>query len=114
MKTFLIDLDGVLNDYNGNFDENTIPKMKAGAKEFLTELSKYGELYLHTTRNLKLSVKWLIENNLDIFFKDVINIKIPCYLHIDDRAICFKGNYKDTLNEIENFRVYYKNVRNKK
>ena len=35
-KTILIDLDGVLNDYFGNYDKEFISQIKAGAKEFLT------------------------------------------------------------------------------
>ena len=35
-KTILIDLDGVLNDYVGNYDKDFIPQIKAVAKEFLT------------------------------------------------------------------------------
>ena len=50
-----------------------------------------------------------IKNNLDIFFKDVTNNKIPSFLYIDDRTICFKGNFEKTLEEIENFKVYWKN-----
>lgn len=74
-KKILIDLDGVLNEYGKEkFDENYIPNIKKGAKEFIQDLSEYGELYLFTSRNLMLSTKWLIENNLDEFFKDVINI----------------------------------------
>ena len=38
-KTIQIDLDGVLNDYDGNFSEE-IPKIKKGAKEFLKVLAK--------------------------------------------------------------------------
>ncbi len=34
-KTILIDLDGVLNEYVGNFDKEFIPPIKQGAKEFL-------------------------------------------------------------------------------
>ena len=59
-KKILIDLDGVLNDYNGNYDENYIPEIKNGAKEFLEKLSQTGELYLFTTRNLLLSSKWFV------------------------------------------------------
>lgn len=39
-KTILIDLDGVLNEYTGNYDVNNIPRMKFGADEFLKILSK--------------------------------------------------------------------------
>lgn len=108
-KKFLIDLDGVLNIYgNEKFDENFIPDIKEGAKEFLEELSKEGELYLFTTRNLKLATKWLIENDIDKYFKDVTNVKIPAYLQIDDRAICFNGNFDKTVDDIKNFNVYWK------
>ena len=107
-KKILIDLDGVLNDYCWNYDEKHIPKIKNDAKIFLKELSQIADLYLFTTRNLILSTKWLIENKIDIYFKDVTNIKIPSYLYIDDRCICFKGNYKETIKEIHHFKTYWK------
>ena len=108
-KTILIDLDGVLNEYGKEkFDENFITEINVGAKEFLETLSQYAELYLFTTRNLMLASKWLIQNNLDKFFKDVTNNKMPSYLYIDDRTVCFKGDYLKTLDEIKNFNVYWK------
>ncbi|MBO7671776.1 hypothetical protein J6S88_00025 [bacterium] len=108
--TILIDLDGVLNEYGKEkFNENYIPDMKKGAKEFLEKLSQKAELKLFTTRNLLLATKWLINNDIDKYFSDVTNIKSMAYLHIDDRAICFQGDYKQTLNNIENFKVYWKN-----
>jgi hypothetical protein len=106
-KKILIDLDGVLNEYRGEYDENSIPEIKKGAKEFLAELSKSADLYLFTTRNLMVSAKWLIKNNIDIYFKDITNNKIPSYLYIDDRCICFKGNYKETLSEMMEFKTYW-------
>ncbi len=109
VKKVLIDLDGVLNEYGKEkFDENHIPNIKKGAKKFLKEISQNHELHLFTTRNLLLASKWLIENNIDHYFKDVTSVKIPSFLYIDDRTICFKGNYQETLNEIKNFQVYWK------
>lgn len=93
-KKILIDLDGVLNKYDGHLDESCIPEPEEGAKEFLQKLNKCADLYLFTTRKLKAAVKWLLKNNLDIYFKDVTNIKIPAYLYIDDRTICFKGDFE--------------------
>ena len=107
-KRILIDLDGVLNKYGREkFDENYIPDIKEGAYEFIKELSQSAELYLFTTRNLMLATKWLIKYNLDKYFQDVTNIKIPSYLYIDDRTICFKGNYTETLDVIRNFKAYW-------
>ena len=109
-KKILIDLDGVLNNYGKDiFDENSIPEIRTGAKNFLENLSEKYELHLFTSRNLILATKWLISNNLDKYFKDVTNVKIPSYLYIDDRTVCFKGDYEQTLEDIENFKVHWQN-----
>lgn len=42
------------------------------------------------------------------FFKNVTNVKTPAYIYLDDRALKFNGDYGKTLNEIENFNVYWK------
>lgn len=108
-KKILVDLDGVLNEYGKKpYDENNIPKIKTGAKEFVQELRMLGDLYLFTSRNLMLSAKWLIENNIDKYFKDITNVKLPSFLYVDDRCVCFKGNYKKALKEIKEFKVYWK------
>ena len=107
--TILVDLDGVLNEYGKEkFDENYIPPIKKGAKEFLERLSQYAELKLFTTRNSLLASKWLIENDVDKYFTDVTNVKSKAYLHIDDRAICFNGDFEKTLKDIDDFKVYWK------
>ena len=108
-KKILIDLDGVLNEYGKEpYNENYIPDIKKGAKEFLKELSEFADLYLFTSRNLMLSTKWLIKNGIDKYFKDVTDTKLPSFLYIDDRCICFRCKYKETLKEIKNFNVYWK------
>lgn len=108
-KKILIDLDGVLNEYGKEkYDENYIPEIKVGAKEFIEKLSEVAELYLFTSRNLMLSAKWLIKNKIDKYFKDVTNVKLPSFLYVDDRAICFNGNFEKTYNDIDIFKPYWK------
>ena len=108
-KRILVDLDGVLNDYwTEKFDENYIPKIKNGAEDFLKKLSKNAELYLFTTRDYKLAKQWLTKNNIEKYFKDITNVKIPAFLYLDDRAICFNGDYEKMLYMINNFKVYWK------
>ena len=104
-RTILIDLDGVLNTYDGNYSENFIPEVKKGAKEFIKKLNKDYDLILFTTRNNLAATKWLIKNKMDEYFKDVTSVKIPAYLYIDDRAIGFSGDYEYTLKQIEDFKV---------
>lgn len=107
-KILLIDLDGVLNQYEGNFDKNNIPPIKPGAAEFVKKAAIDYELKLFTTRNRLLASKWLIENNLDEYFTDITNVKDPAWLIIDDRCVKFKGDYNNLYNEINDFRVWYK------
>ena len=107
-KKILIDLDGVLNEYGKEpYNENYIPEIKSGAKDFIKDLNKFADLYLFTSRNLMLSAKWLIKNDIDKYFKDITNTKLPSYLYIDDRCICFRGKYNDTIKDIKNFKVYW-------
>ena len=107
-KTILIDLDGVLNTYTGNFDPNFIPPIKDGAVEFLENLSKNYEIKLFTTRNKLLATKWLIENKIDSYFQDITNTKEVCYLYVDDRCVTFDGDYNSLNDKIENFKVWHK------
>ena len=106
--TILIDLDGVLNEYKGGYDENFIPKIKDGAQDFVKKLSQSFILYLFTTRPIQGAKTWLRDNSLDLYFKDVTNTKIPAYIILDDRGVCFDGNYQNALDSINNFKVWYK------
>jgi len=107
-KTLLIDLDGVLNNYDGNYDKDNIPSIKVGAKELLEKLSKDYEIKLFTSRNKLLAGKWILENNLDKFIIDIINEKQPAWLYIDDRGLNFNGDYQKLYDDIINFKVWYK------
>lgn len=107
-KTILIDLDGVLNQYIGEFKEDYIPKIQKGAKEFLIKLSKNYDVKLFTTRNKVLAGKWLVENDLDTIIKDITNVKELAYLYIDDRCITFDGNFENLESQIANFKPWYR------
>ncbi|MBE7709008.1 MAG: hypothetical protein E7Z93_01025 [Cyanobacteria bacterium SIG32] len=105
-KLILIDLDGVLNKYNGKYSSEFIPEIKEGAKDFLETLSKEFEVKIFTTRNRTLAQEWLITNNIAQY--SITNVKEPAYLLVDDRCICFDGDYKKTLDLIFDFRVHWK------
>ena len=107
-QTILIDLDGVLNEYKGNFNKDFITDMKVGADEFLEKLSQKFEIKIFTKRNKLLTAKWLIKNNLDKFVEDITNVKDVARLYVDDRTVCFEGNYLKTFENIKNFKPYWK------
>ena len=99
-KVILVDLDGVLNTYNGNYEQNYIPQPKEGAREFLQELNKKYDVFIFTSRPLILTEAWLKSNKFEGLYKSITNSKLPAYLYIDDRAICHNGNFETTLKNI--------------
>ena len=103
-KTIIIDLDGVLNTYDGKFDEHYIPPIKDGALEFIQKLSTEYKIKIFTTRNSLLFSEWVINNCLKEFVDDITNVKEPSYLLIDDRCINFNGNFEDLRNQIESLK----------
>jgi len=107
-KTILIDLDGVLNTYIGDFDENKIPPIQQDAKNFILNLAKNFIVKIFTTRNKIQTAKWIIENGLEDIIQDITNIKEPCWLFVDDRCLKFNGDYSLLKKEIENFKPWYK------
>ena len=107
-KTILVDLDGVLNEYKGDYNDAVIPSVRAGAKEFLEELSNNFIVKIFTTRSVQKVEEWFSLNKLNSYISGVTNKKEPAYLIIDDRCINFDGDYKSTLEKIKNFEVWYK------
>ncbi len=108
MKTILIDLDGVLNEYTGDYNPNYIPPMRIGVDDLLEKLSYKYDVKIFTTRNYDLAKEWLINNDIYKYISEITNKKVPAWLIIDDRCITFLGNYDDLLNKIENFKPWYK------
>lgn len=108
-KTALVDLDGVLNNYSGKYNEYEVPTIKDGAKEFLEELSKNYDIEIFTVRNKIRTIEWLQKNGIIHLIKEVTNVKNPyASIIIDDRAIGFDGNFKKTLEATIGFKPYWK------
>lgn len=107
-KKILLDLDGVLNTYTGNYNADHIPPIKDGAVEFLQRLSHNFEIKIFTVRDIELAEKWVKENNIQLYISGVTNTKEPAWLIADDRCVCFNGCYDKLLADIANFKVWHK------
>jgi len=104
-KTILLDLDRVLNNNQGDYDEDFIPEPKEGAEEFMKKLSEKYNVKIFTSRNIIPTSIWLINNNLSQYITGITTIIEPAHLIIDDRCICFDENFDNILENIEHFQV---------
>lgn len=108
-KTVMIDLDGVLNTYNGNYNEKEIPPPKEGARNFLFTLAQNFDIKIFTVRDNDLTKTWFEHHGLGSAIKAITNIKDPfASVIVDDRALRFDGDFEKTLNEILNFKPHWK------
>jgi hypothetical protein len=109
-----VDIDGVLADYSGTYQEGKIGGAAPGAREFLAELQKLGFLVVVlSTRAEDPEVvwKWLHDNGLDEYVDMVTNKKVPFHIHVDDRTVCFQGDFEQTLGEVRRFKPWWRKAR---
>lgn len=112
-ETVVMDFDGVIHSYiSGWKGINVIPDPPVdGAKEFIEELRKDYVVVVLSTRcvdpdGIYAIKNWLKEN--DITVDDVVSYKPPCKVTIDDRAICFNGDFVNLKIEIDSFKSWVK------
>lgn len=102
-----IDFDGVLNDYKGYKGSDELYKPRIGAREFLQKLSEKYTIIILSVRTPAKIYDWLIEHNLDKYVTDVTRIKAGAIAYIDDRGICFNGDYNEVLEKLNGFKAYW-------
>lgn len=106
--TILIDKDGVLNYFGGWKGHYQEYPMRKGVKGFLQSLKKSGyRLVLFTASPIPSTKQWLEENGIAEYFDHVTDVKEPATVYIDDRAVCFSGDFQTTLQEVMHFRPFW-------
>ena len=106
--TICVDLDGVLN----LFDEWRSPEYfhppRPGAREFLAGLHAAGyRVVVFTVRWHEWVAAWLVENELAEFVDEVTDRKPPAHAYVDDRAVCFRGDFTATLDAVRKFQPFW-------
>lgn len=107
-RTVCVDLDGVLN----TFDEWRGPEYfhapRPGAREFLASLHAAGfRVVVLTVRWHEWASAWLAEHDLARFVDEVTDRKPAAHVYIDDRAVCFAGDFEATLTAVHRFRPFW-------
>src|SRR6266851_1744175 len=104
-KTVAIDFDGVLNIYDGWQGEDELFEIRPGAKKFLQMIFEEGyEIVIYTTRDSVNVIRWLSKYELCSFVHHVTDKKPPAIAYIDDRGICFNGDFLKTYKDLINFK----------
>lgn len=103
-----VDLDGVLNVYDGWRAPEFFHPPRPGAREFLRELKEGGfEVVVFTVRYSPWVEKWLQEHGLSDLVREVTDRKPPAHVYLDDRAVCFRGDFGEALGQILSFRAHW-------
>lgn len=105
-KTLLVDFDGVLAQYSGWKGPEELGPPLTKARSAMHLLAKDYTLVCFTTRDPQYVEPWLKRHGFP--HMRVTNRKDPAYLQIDDRAICFQGEWtNELLEQIKHFRPWW-------
>lgn len=106
--TVCIDLDGVLNTFDGWRGSDYFHPPRPGAVEFLRSLAERNyRVVIFTVRWAKHVENWLDEHKMRDFVAQVTDKKPPAHVYVDDRAICFHGDFDSALAQIAAFKAHW-------
>ena len=106
--TVCVDLNGVLDLYTGWRGPEHWDQPRPGAEDFLRGLNEQGfRVVVFTTRWADDARAWLAEHGLDAWVSEVTDHKPAAHVFVDDRAVCFRGNFGETLEQVQRFRAHW-------
>lgn len=112
-----VDFDGVIANYDTFRGERHCGGPVDGVKVALDKLDGHTIIVNTCRAGVSDLHKYMERHNLPYSFvnfsprnveRGLSLSKIAADIYIDDKAICFKGNWAQTLKEIERFKVWYK------
>jgi adenylylsulfate kinase len=108
-KHVCVDFDGVLAQYTGWQGPGHLGDPRPGVEHFLQSIVDLGmKVIILTTREPVAVQFWLIENQLSHFIDRVTREKPPALVYLDDRALCFRGDFGYALEAIKRFKPYWR------
>jgi selenocysteine lyase/cysteine desulfurase len=103
-----VDLNGVLDSYEGWRGAEHWDPPAPGARAFLEALRDQGcRVVVFTTRHYLGVWRWLQEHGLAHLVHDVTNRKPAADVFVDDRAVCFRGDFDAALQQIAGFKAHW-------
>jgi hypothetical protein len=103
-----IDLNGVLDTYQGWRGDKHFDAPRPRAREFLEDLRARGlRVVIFTARFAPDVWQWLNQHGLETFVAEVTDRKPAAHVFVDDRAVCFRGDFESTLREVDSFTAHW-------
>lgn len=103
-----VDLNGVLDSYTGWKGDKHFDPPRPGAREFLQALRSRGyQVVIFTTRYEQDVWAWARAHALHALIDRVTDRKPAAHVFVDDRAVCFRGDFDATLREIDAFAAHW-------
>ncbi|HEY2909382.1 MAG TPA: hypothetical protein VGI99_04005 [Gemmataceae bacterium] len=108
-RTICLDFDGVMHSYRSGWcGAEVIPDPPIhGTKEAVARLRQQYRIAVlssrcHTEEGRKAVENWLFRHGIVV--DEVCVHKPPAHVYVDDRAVRFRGNWDDLMDEINQFR----------
>lgn len=108
-RTVCLDFDGVLHSYRSGWcGIEVIPDPPIhGTKEAVARLRKSYRIAVYSSRCCKPEGRdaiaaWLAKHDIEV--DEICEHKPPALVYIDDRAICFRGDWDQVLVDVSRFR----------
>jgi len=118
LLTVAVDLDGTICDYQGWGGSDEFGDLLPGARDSLEEMKNLGwVIIINTCRGDVDKVKaFLDQNNVPYDFINHnpdnarlgLSEKVLADLYIDDRGIAFRGSWADVMEQVKEFRAWWK------
>ena len=103
-----IDFNGVLDTYTGWRGPTHYDPPRPGAHAFLDALRTRGfRVVVFTTRYPDDVWRWLGAHGLADLVSEVTDRKPAAHVFVDDRAVCFRGDFDATLRDIDAFCAHW-------
>ena len=103
-----VDLNGVLDAYTGWKGPQHWDPPRPGASDFLRALAEAGyRVVVFTSRWEPDARRWLAAHGLDRWISEVTDRKPAAHVFVDDRALCFDGDFQETLARVRACRSHW-------